>query len=71
MTEEDAESKILGKDAYRQVSSLFFNICFDTCPVYKQNVLAYIGRDVVSCVAPASRIPFETVELTLSYCNYD
>jgi len=72
MTEEDtSESKILGKDEFRQVSNMFFDTCYDRCPVYTQNVLAYVGRDVVRRVSPVSRIPFETVELALSYYNYD
>ena len=71
MTEEELESKILGKDMYHQTINMFFDTCFDTCPIYTQNVLPYIGRDVVRRVSLVSRIPCEKVELALSYYNYD
>lgn len=71
MKEDTLESKILGEDVYLHTNNMFLDTCFDRCPIYTQNVLPYVGRDIVRRVTPASRIPCEKVELALSYYNYD
>ena len=71
MEEDLLESKILGKTAYRQTSNMFFDTCFDRFSLSAQNVLSYVGRDITRPVSFAGRILFETVDLALSYYNYD